>query len=208
MAFPGAGPGSAPEAVRVESSPSAARPSGGDGWDFGDDEDLDGDPAATTTTAAAATAAMAVAARGGLSSATGGGRCSRRAGEEQGADDDGGGDSREEVFRLRARLASLRDLVETFVAVDGAAQGLQGVRGGGGGAFDVVRFRAFLTLAAPVLGESGGERRGKSHDVLLYSFRGRPPVSAQGRPPPEGGRIGLGDSFLSEKAQAVVVFRR
>lgn len=167
--IPTAGSGSSTsEAAQVETQPrpSAAAPSGGDGWDLGDDVDFD-DSTATTSTAA-----------GGPVSSTsdGGGSGGRSAREEREAtagapgpartesarvgDDSGVG---EDVARLRARLVSLRDLVETFLAVDGA-QGL---------AFDVVRLREFLALAAGP-GESGGEQGIRhSSDRLLLPLRRR-----------------------------------
>lgn len=144
--LPAAVSGSTSKAAQAGTQPSAAT-SGGDGWDFGDGRDFDD----LTTVAAAA---------GPASSTTDGGNREEQgaaagapgpARKESRAADEGDRDSeQEEVARLRARLASLRRLFETFLAVDGASQGR---------AFDVVRLRDFLALASPAPGESGGEQR-------------------------------------------------
>ena len=126
---------------QAKSQQSATPSGGGDGWDFGDDEDLDISAPTTRTAAAGA---------GGVASSTttaAGAPEPARTGSGRASDDDRV-DS-EEVGRLRARLASLRDLLDTFLAVDGV--GVQGV------AFDVGRLREFLALAS-CPGESRGEQ--------------------------------------------------
>lgn len=185
----GAGTGSSTSDVaRVKAQPSSAKPSGGggghgdgDGWDFGEEDEESFDESVTTAAATAAAAATAGGPVASTPSSSGGGRRSARE-ETGGATAAGapeparkgsgraaGGDDRddgEEVARLRARLVSLRGLLETCLAVDGV-QGL---------AFDVARLREFLALASGAAEEeSGGEQRvrGDSSGRLLLRLLAR-----------------------------------
>eukprot|EP00752_Nemacystus_decipiens_P018330 g16445.t1 len=139
--FPAAGSVPASQAAQGLNQPSAAtvESGGGDGWDFDDDEDFD--DSAVKTAAAVGGGALSMSGSAGLNTREGKGAAPgapRPVWEDGGRAGVGGRDGGKEVARLRARLASLRDLLETCLAVD-MVQGL---------AFDVARLREFLALAS------------------------------------------------------------
>ncbi|CAB1100488.1 unnamed protein product [Ectocarpus sp. CCAP 1310/34] len=143
--------------------PAKERPtaSGGDGWDFADDADDDGDVRDAPRAAAAAAAAAAgehgssivLAGGGGAAGGSGGGRDGGGGAVAAvglgSAGDEGDRDS--EVRRLRARLMSLRYLLDTFLALEGEQ----------GCAFDADGLREFLGRGAEGskkgLGDGGAE---------------------------------------------------
>ncbi|CAN0219957.1 unnamed protein product, partial [Ectocarpus sp. 12 AP-2014] len=152
--------------------PAGERPtaSGGDGWDFDDDADDDGEfgdaPRAAAAAAAAAVehgSSIVLAGGGGAAGGSGGGRDGgggavaavglRSAGDE--------GDRDSEVQGLRARLMSLRYLLDTFLALEGEQ----------GRAFDADGLREFLGLGAE--GSKKGSGDGGAEEIAWENFPSR-----------------------------------
>lgn len=132
--------------------------SGGDGWDFDDDDD-EGLGDAPRAVAAAVEHGWSMASAGGGGAAAGGRGGGVTAVGLGSAENDGGSEAR----RLRARLMSLRYLLDTFLALEGEQ----------GRGFDVGRLREFLGLGAE--GSNGERRRCTSLRETLFLFV-RPPL--------------------------------
>ncbi|CAM9902098.1 unnamed protein product, partial [Ectocarpus sp. 4 AP-2014] len=137
--------------------PAEVRPtaSGGDGWDFDDDADDDGDlgdaPRAAAATAAAAAvehgSSIVLAGGGGAAGGSGGGRDGGGGAVATVGLGSAGDEGESEVRRLRARLMTLRYLLDTFLVLEGEQ----------GRGFDVGGLREFLGLAGA--GDSGAAER-------------------------------------------------
>lgn len=153
-----------PAAAVGGGGPAEERPtaSGGDGWDFDDDADDDGDlgDAPRVVTAAPEAAAVehgssvVLAGGGGAAGGSGGGRGSGGGAVTAVGLGSAGDEGDSEVRRLRARLMTLRYLLDTFLALEGEQ----------GRGFDVGGLREFLGL-----GET--RRRGSLREEIVSFCR-------------------------------------